>query len=345
MNWGIIAQATFFLAISLLAIVIMIFVFASSLLGRAVEAHHNEQKKLQSEKEATVRLRKQEWQQKLEQSTSREEIARLGKEVTALEKEISEFEKKMKNIDSSYGVFRVKGGLTDPALSFLVSSAFSGVAWGLAQSELIQWLGFWSVPSTLFWWSLAVVGIGFGIYKLYYSLRKIEEVAITSEEAALRSQIQAYKTAQKELETEAAPALELRCIKPDSVPIYMQAEEQLTLEYDLRLVKGQMAEHISVFIFVPPGFDFPQIDAGKKRVSGPKDSFPDHLWTFKHYDRLIAGLLQPLQITIKAPRNTGRFAIRYVVNCRGLAQLPGTIDVEVMPKSQSVKPRISKPKG
>ncbi len=324
----------------------MIFVFASSLLGRAVEAHRNDQKNLQIQREATVRLRKHELQERLKQpSTSKEEISRFRKEVAALEKEISGFEKQMESLERSYSAFRVRGGLTDPALCFLVSAAFSGVAWGLAQNGLTQWLVFWSVPSNMFWWALAVVVMGFGIYKLYYSLRKIEDVAVTSEEAALRRDVEAFKIAQRELEAEAAPILKLECVEPDSLPIRMQAGDETTVGCDLRLISGQIAENISIFIFVPPGFDFPMIALNSKRVSGPKDTFPGYLFTVKEFGELIKGLRQTIRFTIKAPSNTGVFEIKYIVNCRGLAQLPGTIGVEVMPKSQSVKPKISKPKG
>jgi hypothetical protein len=354
MSWGTIAQAIFFLAIALLATVITIFVFASSLLGRAVQVQANAQAELRA-------VRKNKLKEQLE--TAQELVNKLKEQCGAGDFKVDdamkslqeakernrEFDKESNSLQQKYKVFTVRGGVTYPTCFFLSVMVLSALAWALGatgtESFNIGGWEFYTVPCLYVLVPMSLLLIGFGIHRLYSSLQRIREVAITAEELTMRRDIEAFKTAHRELEAEEAPKLKIECVEPDSLPIRMQAGDETSVGFALTLISGQMAEDISFFIFVPPGFDFPDLASIDKHVSRPKSVFPGYLYTLREYSRLIKGIKQNTYFTIKAPSNIGVFKIKYGVNCRGLERLSGEIDVEVMPKSESVEPKISKPKG
>ena len=354
MSWGALAQAIFFLAIALLATVITIFVFASSLLGRVVEVYAKEQEKLRTDKRRVIE-EQLEIAQKLatklkdQRGADDAEIDAAVKSLKDAKKQEHEFDKESNTLRQNYKVFTVHGGVAYPAYFFLAAMFLSALAWGLgASGDESFHVGGWEFYTAPFLYGLvpaSLVLIGCGIARLHSSLKKIRDVAITSEEVALRRDIEAFKTAQKELELEAAPMLQLECIEPDSPPIRIEAGGTTKVGCDLKLLRGQIAEDISVYFYVPPGFDFPLMKASNKWVAGPKENFTGYLCMLKECSRLIKGLHQVVRFTIKAPTNVGVFEIKYIVNCRGLALLPGTIKVEVMPKSQAMQPKISKTKN
>jgi hypothetical protein len=349
MSWGSIGQAIFFLSVALLATVITIFVFASSLLGRAVESHAKEQERLRA-------TRKKELDEQL--GTAQKLLATLKeqcgkddfriddaiKSLRDTEKRNNQFDEESRNLQKNYKVFTVQGGVIYPTWFFFLAMFFSALAWGLGTSGKdsfhIGSLAFQTAPFLYSLVPIALLLIGFGVGRLYSSLRRIREVAVTSEEAAMRREIEALKIAQRELEAEAAPVLELKCFEPDSIPIRIIAGDDAILRYQVTIAKGHVAENISVFIFAPPGFDFPKIDAHLKWIASPTETFPGHLCTIKEFDRLLKGLRQPISLTVKAPLDTGKFKLKHSFYCKGFIGGSGELDVEVVPKSQSVKRQV-----
>jgi ABC-type multidrug transport system fused ATPase/permease subunit len=346
MDWGIIAEAIFFLNIALLAIVITIFVFASSLLGRAIAAHAKEQQELSAARRKELEKQLEEAQKHLDTLRKQCETGdfRVDDAIKSLKdakKHKQEFDKESSALQQSYNVFTVRGGVTYSTCLFFSSMFVSALAWGLATAGQTSFqIGYWKFDTVPFLYGSVPVSlmlIGFGVSRLYSSLQKIREVAITSEEAALKRIVEAFKIAQKELEAEAAPTLELLCTEPYSMPIRIQAGVQTSVEYKIRLTKGRAAENVYVFVYVPPGFDFPGITA--KTVSGPRDTLPGYVRTFRKYDSLIEGVSETIRLTIGAPLNTGRFDMFHICTCRNFQGQFGKIEIEVVSKPKSVKKR------
>ncbi len=171
-------QASTFLATALLAIVITIFVFASSLLGRAIESAAKEEEKKRHEQDKKIAAKVRGARKALNEAikgTGEFEAAR--KSFDDLEKQKRNLERETKRISRSYEVFTRQGGVLHPGCCFLLSAIFGGIAWAVGEGTW-QWIGF-----TL--WGLSLIAMGYGLYRIYLGLGSIESVAKTSEEAAL----------------------------------------------------------------------------------------------------------------------------------------------------------------
>lgn len=311
MDWGIVSQATFFLGIALLAIVVTIFVFASSLLGRAVEAHRDDQEKLRKEKEELLTQRREKLQKQLKESVTAEDMKRLREEIEKLEAEIAKFKKKSESIKKSYEVFGVKGGVVYPALCFLTSSILSGLAWSFAQAWLGFYLGSSFIPSTPVLWLLALLAMGCGIDRLYLSLIKIQEIAVTSEEAALRRTIEALKISQKELDEEKRPELELIFLDKQP-PFHVKRGMDFTIKFQVGLAKGELARKASVWLIVPKQFT---LLGRESKLQQADDLYPGCVATEFEIGDILAQMLSRPTLSLKVP-SLGEFPHEFVLNYR-----------------------------
>jgi hypothetical protein len=316
MDWGIISQATFFLSIALLAIVTTIFVFASSLLGRAVEAHRDDQEKLNKEKEELLTRNREDLQSKLQKSVTAEDISQLKKEIEKLEAEIAKIKKKSENIKKSYEVFEVKGGVFYPALCFLASLILSGIAWSLSQAWIGFNLGSAFIPYTPMLWLLALLAAGCGIERLYLSLRKIQEVAVTSEEAALRRTVEAFKTAQTELEEKKRPKLIL-FFKGEKPPFSVKAGSTLAMTFIVTLIQGDVARKPVISFFVPEGFAF--LNSKYSHTIDPQSStfkYPKYLCISLHpKGDYKSGIKYMGELNLQTPAQKSDFTLAYRLIC------------------------------
>ena len=306
MDWGIMYQATFFLAIATLAILVTIFVFSSSLLGRAIERAAQDQKKLREEQEQSYNERIKEAQVELKKAEKTGDPQKAQKALRDLVKEKEEFEKKSKAIEKGYSVFTTRRGVAHPGLLLFLSLILSAVAWGFSGGSW-QWL-------TFYLWGAALLAMGWGGYRLYFSLKKIEEVAITSEEAALKREAEAFELALTEYEEKRKPKLAL-IFRDEQPPFYIKSGEELIIKFGLALTQGDIAKKPAVYFLAPPGFDFP---GRKTRLqSQDRKTVGGYITTEFEYEDRRKGKSITKRISIKAPSDTGRFSLWYRLICEG----------------------------
>lgn len=306
MDWGAIYQATFFLAIAMLAIVVTIFVFASSLLGRAVERASQQQKKLKEQQEESYNQQIKQAQEELNKAEKTGDPQKAQKVLSDLVREKKKFDRKSKSIEKSYAVFTTKGGVAYPGLLFLLSLILSAFAWGFSGGSW-QWL-------TFYLWGASLLAMGWGGYRLYFSLKKIEEIAITSEEAALKREAEAFKLALTEHEEKGTPKLAL-IFEDEKPPFHITAGTEKTVEFMIDLIQGDIARKTVAYFCAPPGFDFPNEKTwlqseGRTTVGG-------YVTIKSELEDIRKGINQPAEITIKAPSNTAKFTLYYRLTCEG----------------------------
>lgn len=311
---GGIYQLTFFLAVTLLAIVITIFVFAVSLLGRAVEVASREQEKTTREQKDATEREIAEMQKQISALMKKkrigQELRELEKRLKQLRKQDKNFEKKLSRIGSMPELLRVKGAVIHPGISLGIALTLTGVAWYLSS------IGIPTVPAII--WGLGLAAIGYSIYRIYRSLKVVESVAITSEEAALKRTVEAYKIAQKELEEEKKPELQLT-FRGKEFPLHVKADSEVSLPLELRMRKGNFAEDVSVHIIASPGFDF----LGLKSYTLDSDhDYPNYIGIKWEVGKVVKGLVVRNTITIKSPLTAGSFDIVYYIFCRGCRAEP-----------------------
>ena len=261
---GIIYQLTFFVALAVLAILITIFVFAVSLLGRAMEAAaRSEHEKVLERKESNVK----------EMATIREEIEEaeasgqipkgLTRNLEKLEKKDKKFEKELSKIRKAPELLTVKGGVLPSSAPLLGALILTGAAWYLSNLQIFTWI----VPVLI--WILGIVATGYSIFRIYQSLNVIEGVAITSEEAALLRETEALKRTFRELEEDKKPKLAL-IFQDKKPPFHIGTDEELTIKFTLDCTQGDVARKPEVYLAAPPGFEFP--DSPKRLPHCMKDT-------------------------------------------------------------------------
>lgn len=304
MDWGIIYQSTLFLAIAMLATVVTIFVFASSLLGRAIETASQEQKKLREEQEESYNQRIKEAQEELKKAEKTGDPQKAQKALTDLIEEKRRFEKKSKTIEKSYLVFTTRGGVAYPGFLFLLSLILSGVAWGFSGGSW-QWL-------TFYLWGAALLAMGWGGHRLYSSLKKIEEVAVTSEEAALKREAEAFSVALTEHEEKRKPKLGLK-FTDEKPPFHIRKEAEMTITFELLLIQGEIARKPIVWLFAPPSFDFPNRHTWLQPEDGTTTG--GYITTEFEFEDRRRGMAPQRRLTIKAPSDEGSFSLGYRLTC------------------------------
>lgn len=184
-------DVTILLAVGLLAIVVAIFVFGVSLLGRAMEATKKEERE-------RVAKREEELQEDIEQLKKRAEEIKASGSTEALKKELKEVEKKSK--DSKR---KLKRARAEPRrLTVKESVAFPSIA--LLASVLLAVLSKLLTDGRLSYllWGLSLLALAWSVYRIYQTLQVIEKVAITSEEAYFARTTEAFKAALEEHEEE-----------------------------------------------------------------------------------------------------------------------------------------------
>ncbi len=305
MTVGIVYQLTFFLALGLLAIVITIFVFAVSLLGRAMEAAAKSEKEKLAERKENNAKEMTAMKREIEEAEASGQIPRgMIRKLKKLEKRDKKFGKELSKIRRAPELLTVKGGVLPVGSCLLGALILNGGAWYLSNGQIFSWI----IPVLI--WILGLAAIGYSISRIYQCLKTIESVAITSEEAALKRTIESFKIAQKELEEEKKPklALTFRDKKP---PLHIEAGAEKEIKIGLILTSGDIARKPQVMFFVPKGFDLPDRETlvqpeHVKNVGG-------HISTEISFSDCRKGINLAGSVTIKAPSKKDTYSLWYQI--------------------------------
>lgn len=296
-------EVTILLNLTLVAMTVTVFVFAVSLLGRAIEiaAEQNEkarQKQREKIKEEISKIQKE--LEKVRQTGELGETKRLIK----LQKDKRKFEKKLERVRKRYQLFRVKSGVLYPSSFFLGSLFLATVAKALG-----------SIYSP-FLWSGALVLLGLGGYRFFQCLKVIEEVAIMSEEMARKKAIEISKSALAEYEETKRPKLRLH-FRDKEPPFHFGKDSEVKIiEFSVSLTQGDIAREAEAYFFAPEGFDFPNTTPWKQRKT--QEKYPNYLTCkLKWPEPLKKGINHPHSLSLKTPSEAGKFTLAYRLFCEG----------------------------
>lgn len=309
---GVLYQLTFFLALAVLAILITIFVFAVSLLGRALEVASKEQEKTTREqKDAAEKeiaaIQKQISNLRKKGRIDKEKLEELEAKLKQLRKQDERFEKKLSRIGKAPQLLTVKGGVLPPASWLLGALILTAGAWGLSETQNF-------VPVTL--WILSLSAIGYSILRIYRSLRVIESVAITSEAESERRLAGAVKAALIEVEEERKTKLAL-LFEDEQPPFHIEAGAQMTIKFELSLTQGDLARKPKVYFFAPSDFDFPSERTWLQYKA--VTTVGGYITSVVELAECRRGITPVTQIVLKAPSDQGNFSLMYRVTCEGFA--------------------------
>jgi hypothetical protein len=317
---GTIYEWTFFVTLGLLAIVVTVFVLAVSLLGRAMEAAaKREQEKLAERRESNAKemaaIKKE-----IEKAEAKGEIPKgLIRKLKKLEKRDKKFEKELGKIRKAPEPLTVKGGVVLPGVSLLVALILNGVAWYFSW-YLSTFSIFYDIPlpfgiaiwiDPVFIWIVSLVAILYSIFRIYKSLRAVERVAITSEEAALKKTVEAFKMAQKELEEEKKLKLEMR-FEDARPPFTVKAKSEMLIKINVGVTKGDVARNAVVAFWAPSVFKFPD-----SPESLPSGNYPSCVSTSISLGDIIRPAWRTRRIKLKVPSQPSSYTMAYRLFCEG----------------------------
>ncbi|MBA7467212.1 hypothetical protein ES707_02424 [subsurface metagenome] len=306
---GIVYQLTFFLALGLLTIVITIFVFAVSLLGRAMEAAaRSENEKLAERKENNAKEMTA-MKKEIEKAEASGQIPRgMIRRLKKLEERDKKFDKELSKIRRAPELLTVKSGVLPVGSCLLAALILSGAAWYLSNGQVFSWI----IPVLI--WILGLAAIGYSIYGIYRCLRVIESVAITSEEAALKRTVEAFKIAEKELEEEKKPELAL-AFEDKQPPFHVEAEAETSLTINIRLSSGDVARKPEVIFVAPPDFEFLNMPKGPR--IDQRSKYTDYISAAYEFEDIRKGLSRWRRFEFKTPSQPGNYKCAYRIFCEG----------------------------
>jgi len=318
MDWTIVYQVTVFLAIALLAVVVTIFVFASSLLGLAVESAAKEDKDRRAAQDSEIE--KEVEQARGDLDNAKEGTGKIEQAARTLRNLINKkrkFEKETKRIRQGYEVFTPKGGVLYPGIPLLVSLVLSALAWGFSVGTH-QWV-------SPFLWGSSVAVLVFSLYRIYFGLKKIEKVAVTSEQSALTRMTRALGTALEKHDEATKPRLKFE-FRDKTPPFHIKKESTVDIVFKLKLEEGNFARRAEVWFFAPQGFSFPEMETWVQATSFAIPS----ACTCKHvFTDMLCGIGNLGQVKLAAPTQTGTYTLGYTVHCEGVKSESQTFEVVV----------------
>ncbi len=158
-------------------------------------------------------------------------------------------------------------------------------------------------------------------------MRSIQDITVTSEEVALSSYIEAFKIAQRELEQEHKPELQLTLIQPKS-PFKIKKGENFSVEVKAGLSKGEIARQTFAVIAIPEGFE---LNVREHWTPFGVDRHPG----YEGYRSTPArDLLKPTwhgyYADIKCPTDLGKYTFWYWAICEGYATEDLSFQVNVV---------------
>jgi len=321
-NLGGIYQLTYFLALTLLAIVIAIFVFAVSLLGRAIESAAKIEREKIDERKRINTKEIERLQEDIDKAKEKGEIPdELLQKLDILKRNDKNFEKALQKIRKAPEALTVKKGVFYPSSFLILSLILCGLAWYLSNIEGLCWV--WSfVP-----WILGLAAIGYSVCIVCKSLKLIQDVAVTSEEAWTAKIVQAFKIAQKDLEEEKRPEVTLT-FKGIKFPLEIEEDSEKTIQLILKLTKGDFAQDVELHLGLPSGFEF--LDAKRQYVVTDEGLYAKYQFIVLEFPTMMRGLRYQPKINIKSHKTAGNYKLVYTITGRNLR--PGFNEHDVIVK-------------
>jgi len=295
------------LCIALIAVVATVFVIAASLLGRAIEEASREQEEIARKKSKEFDEIIRGIKKKLKAAKKTEAIDSLQQELDEYKKKKIRLDKDSERISQRYGWLTVKGGVVYPSIFFLISLALASVARYVAVVPLV------SAANSM--WALSLLALAWGSYRVYQSLKVIESVAITTEEAQFKRTTQALEIALERYDERRRPKLNL-IFKKGGPPFSYQHNTTNTLDFKVELMEGDVARQAEVWFFAPEGFEFTEGETWRQNDTFP---IPNALTTVFQLGDLQREIGYLRRLIIKTPPQQNEYSLGYRLYCEGSA--------------------------
>lgn len=306
----ILYQATFLLSVALFVIIITMYVFAVSLLGRAMEGAEKSKQKTKMDRKEAIKREIDSIIEIKEKDSFEESLSELGNKLKALREQDTKFKAKEAEIGRTPYFLTFKGGVLPPSIGLLFSMIFSAIAWDISSTGSISI----EVPWLL--WGFSAGAVLFSLYRICNSLLAIEKVAVTSEVEWTRKLVDAFKITQLELEEEKKPQANV-VIKDIKLPINMKKDSTRNIHINANVAKGDYIENTKLFICMSPELDFE--DENNVAILDKEHELAGYKFITKEWGYALWGVAFNVHTKIAALGTTGTFEIYCYIYGRGIA--------------------------
>ncbi len=314
-------QATFWLSLALLAIVITVFVLAVSLLGRAVRISVEEQEKAEQDNLTRNQREILELNVRLNEATENNEkpdIDSLQKSINKIKRHQRYLNWKLRWICIKPKLLRVPLGVILPGTLFVAAIflSTSAIYYDSSSHETALWLWYSSLATTTI-----------GMIIIVFTLRVTQSVSASTDEASLIRQKEMLKSAMIEVEEEKKPYLEFG-FQYEQPPFKIISDQEKQINFYIHMTKGDIARKPRVMFFAPEGFVFPSRTVHKQPNN--VGTVGGYLSTTFDLSDCTGAFDSSDSIIIKAPPKKGSYRLWYKVTCERFRGELESFDIQVI---------------
>ena len=238
-----------FLALSLIAIIIAIYVLSATLLGRAKTLLKTQLGKEDQQHIIDTRKRIESLTLELQKTQPTGTIGdQLKKQINDLNAKEDEYKSSLRKIERSFRPLALNWGVLFPSSILLLALIFISLA---AYGNSVSW----TTIAQLIVFILGILCEFSAIAFIVFSLRLIEKVAVSSDELLLKMTVDAFKIAQKDMRNEETPFVAINITDP-TFPLDVQAGSTFSIKGYIELLNGPSANSFYLHCGIPMDFEY-----------------------------------------------------------------------------------------
>lgn len=310
------------LSFGLLAVLIPVFVFAVSLLGRAIEKASEEYKKKELDLKQKIELANTNMDVALKKVKETGKTEELEQQIKMHKKEKKRREKELKNIKRLPEHLTVKGCILRPGFYFLVAFTLNHLVKYLPTNILYRE----QIAILLILISLCMLLKGF--WFIYLCLKVVQDISLTTEQAQFSKYVEAFGLALDKHYEKMQPKLKLEFdgLRP---PFVATKSSQLNINFLVSLSSGEIGRATEVLFFIPKDFSFVNTTRSIWNQPQSHEDFPEYLTMSINLEDLKKDINYARTLTIRTTPSPGNYKLGYRLYCEGFSSEYYKIDIKV----------------
>lgn len=297
------------LSLALLAVSPTVFIFSVTLLGTAIEQAQQEEKAARENDKANLQKEIDEIEKNIKQVRKDGDTSTLTNKLGDLKRKQTNTEEKIKEIKVKYSSIDLTNCVLYPCAAFFIVTLVNPLG-VFFQTQFF--------PSFLLISSETLL-IVYGVLKIYRSLLLVQEISANKKESEGYSRLKDnIKLALQEYDQGKKEEVSVEFVDK-AFPLNTTISTELTIQFRLKLVRGNVLNNVCVWFFVANGLDLldPKEEDAWKQAS---DYDPPNIRTVKIIvGTLSTGPYKSSSLKVKTPPDPGKYLLRYKVYADGFS--------------------------
>lgn len=297
------------ISLNLLVISPTIFVLGVTLLGSAVEKSKQEEKAARESESSIIKKEIEEVEKSLIKAKKDGDTTEVYYKLSVLKKREKDTNSKIQEIKNKYKAIDLLNTVIYPCVAFLLVLILNQYDVFLYKTNLMT-------PLYIVFLSQILLLV-YGLFKIYYSLRLIEEISISKKESEYYDRaIECIKSALTQYDQDKKEELSIEFIEK-SFPLNVTCSTELEIKFKIGFKKGTVLNDVSVWFYIPDGFDLikpPESDSWRQ---SSKSTVPNIRTVKIFLGKISIGTLTPGSLKIKTPEVAGKYSLIYSIKGDG----------------------------